>query len=210
MSAALFALAVAFAPRAQLRSLPSRAPSVQLLGPHGFGADGLSFERERARMAGRIAPNEPLPEELRGLAVIGGVVGALLIGGGPFGLFGILFGFNCAPLLAFVEGAAGDRIRTVGWVTDVRVQAAASSPQVRKAGARLADLDRKTGASDRARRLGLAAVDEAQALWARVLVWWRRSGLKKRCTALMLAAWRRSGLERRWKEHTDQQARART
>jgi hypothetical protein len=79
-----------------------RAPVTCMSGRGGFarfgsgGSDdsfGLS-KRERTRLSRLRRPDEPLEEELRGLALIGAVAGALFLGG-PLGA---LFGYNVGPL----------------------------------------------------------------------------------------------------------------
>eukprot|EP00962_Isochrysis_galbana_P012799 scaffold3629_cov96-Isochrysis_galbana.AAC.1 len=69
-----------------------RAPVTRMSG--GGFADGFGLsKRERTRLSRLRRPDEPLEEELRGLALIGAVAGALFLGG-PLGL---LVGFNVGP-----------------------------------------------------------------------------------------------------------------
>ena len=63
-------------------------------GNRADGSFGLS-KRERTRLSRLRRQDEPLEEELRGLALIGAIVGVILLGG-PLG---ILFGYNAGPLL---------------------------------------------------------------------------------------------------------------
>jgi len=79
----------------------ARAPPAQLLngfgGIPGFGKDGEAFglsKRERTRLSRLRRPEEPLEEELSGLALLGGLAGAVVLGG-PIGA---LVGFNLGPL----------------------------------------------------------------------------------------------------------------
>ena len=69
--------------------------------------------------------DEPLQEELDGLAVLGVVVGLFagrLLGLGA--LFGALLGWQFAPLLVTIKGPNGDRCRAAGWEAHARWQAA--------------------------------------------------------------------------------------
>ncbi|KAL3893927.1 MAG: hypothetical protein SGPRY_013954, partial [Prymnesium sp.] len=68
------------------------------------------------RMSQMLRPDEPLEEELHGLAGLGAIFG-LIVGGPLFGslLLGMVLGVQLAPALGFIEGGRGDQIRASGW-----------------------------------------------------------------------------------------------
>ena len=80
----------------------------------GFGLNA----REMARLSQMKRRDEPLEEEVRGLYVLG-AAGGLVLGVTVVRsvLLGLIIGVQLAPLLAFMEGAQGERVRLAGWET---------------------------------------------------------------------------------------------
>ena len=74
--------------------------------------------REIARLSQMKRRDEPLEEEVRGLYVLG-AAGGLVLGVTIVRsvLLGLIIGVQLAPLLAFMEGAQGERVRLAGWET---------------------------------------------------------------------------------------------
>ena len=74
--------------------------------------------REMARLSQMKRRDEPLEEEVRGLYVLG-AAGGLVLGVTVVRsvLLGLIIGVQLAPLLAFMEGSRGERVRLAGWET---------------------------------------------------------------------------------------------
>eukprot|EP00966_Prymnesium_polylepis_P263364 6083391-Prymnesium_polylepis.1 len=72
--------------------------------------------REMKRMSQLLRADEPLEEELHGLAGLGAFVG-LTLGGQFLGseILGMILGVQLAPALGFIEGTRGDHVRAAGW-----------------------------------------------------------------------------------------------
>lgn len=72
--------------------------------------------REMKRMTQMFRADEPLQEELQGLAWLGAFTGVLfgrpLLGNAALGM---VLGAQLGPALGFVEGSRGDHVRATGW-----------------------------------------------------------------------------------------------
>mmetsp|Transcript_775 Transcript_775/g.2391 ORF Transcript_775/g.2391 Transcript_775/m.2391 type:complete len:243 (+) Transcript_775:272-1000(+) len=173
-----------------------RAPVTRMSG--GGFADGFGLsKRERTRLSRLRRPDEPLEEELRGLALIGAVAGALFLGG-PLGL---LVGFNVGPWTAMLDGQLGERMRLAGWEADERRAALMGHPTVASFRRRLLAFDARTGVSTRGRALAAAAWARLAAGAARLADWWGASAAKR----AVLSAWRKSGMHARYTDFRDRQ-----
>ncbi|KAL1508530.1 hypothetical protein AB1Y20_004630 [Prymnesium parvum] len=165
--------------------------------------------REMKRMALMVRANEPLEEELHGLAGLGALagmfVGRLLLGSV---VLGMVLGAQLAPALGFVEGTRGDSIRATGWRA-ARMSASLAyevcelydsiETWAHRAGLvrchrrlcrgavqALSALDEWTGARAKAHALGRLLVLQC----ARFHAAWRASGLPSTCHQL----WIRTGI----------------
>lgn len=72
--------------------------------------------REIKRMSQMVRADEPLEEELHGLAGLGALIG-MMLGEILLGsmILGMVLGAQIAPALGFIEGPRGDQIRAAGW-----------------------------------------------------------------------------------------------
>ena len=113
---------------ASLRSAP--APIAQL----GFGKQGRLFNidaRAAKRLSQMTPPEEPLKEEVKGLSLLGIVLGALVLPNfGCNAFFGSLIGWQFAPLLSILGGPVGESCRAAGWEASARWEATAKRVNV--------------------------------------------------------------------------------
>lgn len=164
--------------------------------------------REMARLSQMKRRDEPLEEEVRGLYVLG-AAGGLVLGVTVVRsvLLGLIIGVQLAPLLAFMEGSRGERVRLAGWetwrlcqiqlrrsekgwgVVQREAEARGVSPALRRAWARVLGWNERTGASRRALEIARAAAFAAERAWVRFAA----SGIARQLHAL----WRRTTIPRR-------------
>lgn len=165
-------------------------------GNRADGSFGLS-KRERTRLSRLRRQDEPLEEELRGLALIGAIVGVILLGG-PLG---ILFGYNAGPLLGLVDGEFGEKVRLAGWEVEERRQAFVNHPQMASLRRQAIAFDQHTGFSTHVALLASRAVLGLQTIARWVSQWWNASETKN----IMISVCRRTGIYARWKEFRERQ-----
>lgn len=167
--------------------------------------------REAARLSQMKRRDEPLEQEVRGLYILGAAgglfLGATVVRSPPLGL---ILGVQLAPLLAFMEGAQGERVRLAGWETwrlyqiqrargektwrsvQREAEARGVSPALRRAWARVVGWNERTGASRNAIALARATASSIERAWARFTA----SGVARRLGAL----WQRTTIPRRLEE----------
>lgn len=171
---------------------------------------GLS-EREMARLAQMKRPDEPLDEEVRGLYVLG-ATGGFVFGPILFGssVLGLVIGVQLGPLLAFVEGPRGERIRAAGWeswrlwriqadranktwaIVQREAEERGVTEVLRRACYRVIDWDHQTGFSRR-------CIEWAHTAWSLVLLMWARFAAS-RVARQACALWRRTTIPSRWSD----------
>ncbi|KAL1528215.1 hypothetical protein AB1Y20_009574 [Prymnesium parvum] len=133
MAALAMLAACAYLPSFHTAARPDAAPvrtsPVYLQG--GFGFD----DRQMKRFNEMKRADEPLEEELKGLALLGGGAAWLLaasLGCSTWLALLLAFqAFEAAPLLATNQGKLGHRARAAGWATTKRVQAVAREAERR-------------------------------------------------------------------------------
>ena len=189
-----------------LQSKPGRTLLVTMQA-RGFGLS----DREMARLAQMKRPDEPLDEEVRGLSVLG-ATGGFLVGPILFGssLLGLVIGVQLGPVLAFMEGPRGDRVRAAGWeawriwriqvkragkawlAVEREAEARGVTRVLRQGWARLLEWDEQTGVSRR-------CVGCAQVAWSIMLLAWARLRASRVAHAAG-ALWQRTTVPRRWND----------
>lgn len=176
--------------------------------------------REIKRLSQMKGPNEPIEEEMKGLMVLGSVLGYLfgqsLLGSG---LVGGMIGSQLGSVASFAEAPQGEQLRRAGWNIMVYVeqlslfaekswravmresQARGVTLWLRRRWAQAKDLDASTGASIKARALALSSLTLAQRAWSHACWAAERSGFNAKVRQL----WRQSGLQ---KQVSDMRSRA--
>lgn len=184
---------------------------------------GAFNARNLKRVAQGMAPDEPLVEEMRGLAVLGVLTGGVLLplisgGGLRPNFFGALLGYQLGPMLGVVTGPRGDQLRAAGWEawryfetarkrTTYELAALDDRYDLRgrwsrfDAPGRWTRFDGRLGVTDKARAIGARLLVALRAVGARVGAYLERRGIAAKARKY----WRETGIPKRWREFQQEQ-----